>query len=221
MGCLSLLAKERSGPFDGWPRNADVSASWHSTPLSQPTRTPSTWASNERKASTVFDGFSASYSSDACQLSVRPSGRQDAISSGKACDSTLTIRKPRSAAIAASVAPVDKGSTTTTQSGLPSFAVLLCFARGLKRASSSGGAGGASMLRRASSMACWTVFEERQALSTTFLSDAASSLSSFMAMDSAGVVTSQVARRGRVVVSPPIFFLFRAGDACFLAGWLR
>ena len=58
-------------------------------------------------------------------------------------------------------------------------------------------------------MACWTVFEERQALSTTFLSDAASSLSSFMAMDSAGVVTSQVARRGRVVVSPPIFSLVR------------
>ena len=27
-----------------------------------------------------------------------------------------------------------------------------------------------------------------------------------MAMDSSGVVTSQVARRGRVVVSPPIFF---------------
>ena len=64
-------------------------------------------------------------------------------------------------------------------------------------------------------MACWTVFEERQALSTTFLSDGASSLSSFMAMDSAGVVTSQVARRGRVVVSPPIFSLFRV---CFLAG---
>ena len=56
-------------------------------------------------------------------------------------------------------------------------------------------------------MACWTVFEERQALSTTFRSDVASSLSSFMAMDSSGVVTSQVARRGRVVVSPPIFSL--------------
>ena len=64
-------------------------------------------------------------------------------------------------------------------------------------------------------MACWTVFEERQALSTTFLSDAASSLSSFMAMDSAGVVTSQVARRGRVVVSPPIFSF---DGVCFLAG---
>ena len=65
-------------------------------------------------------------------------------------------------------------------------------------------------------MACWTVFEERQALSTTFLSDAASSLSSFMAMDSAGVVTSQVARRGRVVVSPPIFFV----GPRLLLGWL-
>ena len=73
-------------------------------------------------------------------------------------------------------------------------------------------------------MACWTVFEERQALSTTFRSDAASSLSSFMAMDSSGVVTSQVARRGRVVVSPPILFLCVASTAsafCFLAGWLQ
>ena len=67
-------------------------------------------------------------------------------------------------------------------------------------------------------MACWTVFEERQALSTTFLSDAASSLSSFMAIDSSGVVTSQVARRGRVVVSPPIFSLFRVDGVCFPAG---
>ena len=78
-------------------------------------------------------------------------------------------------------------------------------------------------------MACWTVFEERQARSTSFRSDAASSLSSFMAMDSSGVVTSQVARRGRVVVSPPIFSFdgvcwagcyqvgnFLAGGLCYL-----
>ena len=81
------------------------------------------------------------------------------------------------------------------------------------------------MLLRASSIACWTVFEERQALSITFLSDAASSLSSFIAMDSSGVVTSQVALLGRVVVSPPIFFLVCRFDgvcfACFLAAVAR
>ena len=34
-----------------------------------------------------------------------------------------------------------------------------------------------------------------------------------MAMDSSGVVTSQVARRGRVVVSPPIFVFCVASTA--------
>ena len=69
------------------------------------------------------------------------------------------------------------------------------------------------MLLRASSIACWTVFDERQARSTTFLSETASRRSSFMAMDSSGVVTSQVARRGRVVVSPPIFVFCVASTA--------
>ena len=49
-------------------------------------------------------------------------------------------------------------------------------------------------------MACWTVFEERQALSTTFLSDAASSLSSFMAMDSAGVFAKATTSDPRCVL---------------------
>ena len=123
------------------------------TPLTH--LTPSTWASNERNASTVLDGFSASYSSDAFDGVNRLAA--GAISSGKA----WTDAHDQEAAVwpSPSVAPVDNGSTMT-QSRLPS---LRCFyvCEGLERVVSRW-CWGVNTLR-ASSIACWTVFEERQA----------------------------------------------------------
>ena len=206
MGCLSLLASERSGPFDAWPRRALVNASWHSTPHSQPTSTPNTCASRDRSASTVRAGSSASYSRDARQFRVRPSGKQFAISSGNACESTRTMRKPLADAMAASVAPVDSGSTITTASGLPSLAVDRCFASGLKR-ESSGGAGGASTRLKASPMAWRAALLVRLALWRTLRRVSTSRRSRLAASDSSSGSrpgSSNVARRGRVVTSPPI-----------------
>mmetsp|Transcript_26429 Transcript_26429/g.90166 ORF Transcript_26429/g.90166 Transcript_26429/m.90166 type:complete len:300 (+) Transcript_26429:679-1578(+) len=135
MGCLSRRVSDFSMPFDGKPPKAVVSASWHSTPLSQPTRMPSRCTGSALSAATVSPGFAASYMTVAFQFNEpHAAGMIDSSSSGKACDMTRTMRKPRAWASAASRAPVDSGSTTTIASGLPSAADDRVFASGLNAA---------------------------------------------------------------------------------------